>query len=141
MIPTNFEHIQCKFKMKRLIIYLLGILFIFVLVLQCNGNIPLTKKNIAGLYINKNFDNKICCIETPHKPDSLKLNQDGTLSSNFFGVGTYKINQGIFETEIELHYENKNGKAGFYTYMVNRLFTNPKIIMNSDTNHYFEKID
>ena len=91
------------------------------------------------MYINKNYEKQICCIESPHKPDSLILKSDGTLSSNFFGIGTYKINYGILETGIELHYENKNGKAGHYTYFVNRLFEKPKIIMNSDTNHYFEK--
>ncbi len=98
------------------------------------------KSNIAGIYINKNYGKKICCIESPHKPDSLTLKIDGTLSSNFFGVGTYKVNYRLFETEIELHYENINGKAGYYTSFVNRLFEQPKIIMNSDTNHYFEKI-
>ncbi|WP_157814188.1 hypothetical protein [Olleya sp. Bg11-27] len=99
------------------------------------------KNNIAGIYLNKNYDKKICCIESPHKPDTLILKLDGTLSSNFFGIGTYKMNYGIFETEIELHYESENGKAGYYTYFVNRLFESPKIIMNSDTNHYFEKTE
>jgi hypothetical protein len=127
--------------MKRFVINFGGILFIVIFIFQCNGNIPIMKNNIAGMYINKNYEKKICCVESPHKPDSLILKPDGTLSSNFFGTGTYKINYGILETEIELHYENKNGKAGHYTYFVNRLFENPKIIMNSDTNHYFEKTE
>jgi hypothetical protein len=126
---------------KRITINISGILFIIIFILQCNGNIPLLKKNIAGSYINKNYQKKICCIESPHKPDTLILKIDGTLSSNYFGVGTYKVNYGIFENEIELHYENQYGKAGHYTYFVNRLFEQPKIIMNSDTNHYFEKAE
>ena len=127
--------------MKRIAIKISGILIVLIFILQCNGNIPLMKNDIAGIYINKNYQKKICCIESPHIPDTLALKLDRTLSSNFFGVGTYKVNYGIFETEIELHYENRNGKAGHYTYFVNRLFEQPKIIMSADTNHYFQKME
>ena len=125
--------------MKRLIIRIIGIIIIVIFILQCNGNIPMTENNVAGMYINKNYERKHCCVESPHKPDSLILKPDGTLSSNFFGIGTYKVNYGIVDTEIELNYENENGKRRHHTYFINRLFEKPKIIMNSDTNHYFEK--
>jgi len=127
--------------MKRFIIKIAGIIIIVIFILQCNGNIPMTENNVEGVYINKNYERKHCCVESPHKPDSLILKLDGTLSSNFFGIGTYKVKYGILETEIELNYENENGKRGHHTYFVNRLFEKPKIIMNSNTNHYFEKIE
>jgi hypothetical protein len=124
---------------KQLIIRIIGIIIIVIFILQCNGNIPMTKNYVAGMYINKNYEKKHCCVESPHKPDTLILKPDGTLSSNYFGIGTYKVDYRIVDIQIELNYENETGKHRDYTYFVNRIFEKPKIIMNSDTNHYFEK--
>ncbi len=94
--------------MKRIIFGLGIILFIGVCALRCD--IPMTKYSVVGTYANTNYGNKPCCIESPHKPDDLTLKSDGTFSSEFFGNGTYEVNYGIFNTEIELHYEDVMGK-------------------------------
>lgn len=125
--------------MRRVLFGFGVILFLGILMLRCN--IPMTKYSVIGTYANTNYNNEPCCIESPHKPDNLNLKSDGTFSSDFFGNGTYKVNYRILETEIELHYENINGKSGYYTYFSNKIFENPKIILNYDLNHYYEKTE
>jgi hypothetical protein len=123
--------------MKRIIIGLGVILLTGILILRCN--LPMTKNSVVGVYTNKNYGNKSCCVESPHKADTLILKSNGTFSSEFYGDGTYTVNYGILNSEIELHYEYEMGKAGYYTYFSNKFFEKPKIILNSDLNHYYEK--
>ena len=125
--------------MKRIIIGFGIILFIAILVLQCD--IPMTKYSVVGVYSNTNYGNKPCCVESPHKPDTLNLKSDGTFSSEFYGEGTYNVNYGILNSEIDLHYEYEMGKAGYYSYFSNKVFEKPKIILNYDLNHYYEKVE
>jgi hypothetical protein len=123
--------------MRRILIGIGIILFIGILVLQCN--VPMTKKSVVGTYVNTNYENKTCCLESPHKVDTLKLKSDGTFSSGYYGNGTYDINTGLLNTEIDLHYKYEFGNAGYYTSFNNKIFERPKIMLNSDLNHYYEK--
>ena len=123
--------------MRRILIGIGIILFIGILVLRCN--VPMTKKTVVGTYLNTNYENKTCCLESPHKADTLKLKSDGTFSSGYYGNGTYVINFGVLNTGIDLHYEYEFGKAGYYTNFTNKMFEQPKIMLNSDLNHYYEK--
>ncbi|PKB42503.1 hypothetical protein AX016_0670 [Cellulophaga sp. RHA19] len=101
----------------------------------------MTKNSVVGIYGNTNYGNEPCCVESPHKADTLNLKSDGTFSSEFYGEGTYDVNYGILNSEIELHYEYEMGKAGYYTYFSNKVFEQPKIILNYDLNHYYEKVE
>ena len=125
--------------MKRTIFGIGIILIIGFLVLLCN--IPMTKNSVVGIYANTNYGNEPCCVETPHKADTLNLKSDGTFSSEFYGEGNYNVNYGILNSEIELHYDYEMGKAGYYTYFSNKIFEKPKIILNYDLNHYYEKVE
>nr|WP_298995181.1 hypothetical protein [uncultured Polaribacter sp.] len=125
--------------MRRILFGIGIILFIGILVLRCD--IPMTKYSVVGIYANTNYGNEPCCVETPHKADTLNLKSDGTFSSEFYGEGTYDVNYGILNSEIELHYEYEMGKAGYYTYFSNKIFEKPKIILNYDLNHYYEKVE
>ncbi|MWW26821.1 hypothetical protein [Flavobacteriaceae] len=125
--------------MKRILFGIGIILIVGILILRCN--IPMTKNSVVGIYANTNYRNEPCCVETPHKADTLNLKSDGTFSSEFYGDGTYDVNYGLLNSEIELHYEYEMGKAGYHTYFSNKIFEKPKIILNYDLNHYYEKVE
>jgi len=101
----------------------------------------MSKSSVVGVYANTNYGNEPCCLESPHKADTLTLKSDGTFSSEFYGNGTYNVNYGILNSEIELHYDYEMGKAGYYTSFSNKIFERPKIILNYDLKHYYEKTE
>ena len=125
--------------MRRILFEIGIILFIGLLVLQCD--IPMTKNNVVGVYANTNFGNETCCLESPHIADTLQLKSDGTFTSGYYGNGTYKVNYGILTTEIDWTYDYEFEKAGYSTYFSNKIYEKPKIIMNYDLNHYYEKVE
>lgn len=125
--------------MNRTILGIGIILFIGILLLRFD--IPMTKISVVGTYTNTNYGNKHCCLESPHKADTLILKSDGTFSSEFYGNGTYNLNYGLLKTEIDLHYQYEMGRAGYYTSFNNKMFERSKIILNSDLNHSYEKIE
>ena len=125
--------------MKRILIGF-GIIFtIGILILRCD--FPMTKNSVVGVYANTNYGNKSCCVESPHKADTLNLKSNGTFTSEFYGNGTYEVSYGILTTEIDWTYEYEYGQAGHSTYFSNRIFEKPKIILNYDLNHYYEKVE
>ncbi len=119
--------------MKR-ILFLIGIGILVLL-----SDIPMTKNSVVGTYVNTNYKNERCCPEAPHVADTLILKSDGTFSSGYYGKGTYKVHYGIF-TKIDWTYDYEIGKAIFSTNFTNKIFEKPKIILNYDLNHYYEKI-
>ena len=78
-------------------------------------------------------------METPHIPDTLRLNSDYTFSSGYYGNGKYKLEKGFLSTNIYWSYEDEWGKGGVSTYFSNKIYEKPKIILNYDLNHYYEK--
>ncbi|WP_343799282.1 hypothetical protein [Gaetbulibacter jejuensis] len=125
--------------MKRILFGIGIILFIGILILRCD--IPMSKSSVVGVYANTNYGNEPCCLESPQKADTLTLKSDGTFSSGYYGNGTYKVSYGILTTEIDLTYEYEMGKAGHSTYFSNKIYEKPKIILNYDLNHYYEKVE
>lgn len=97
---------------------------------------PLTKDKIIGTYINTNFNNQPCCVEAPHEIDTLTLKSDFTYSSNFYGTGMYELNG----SNISWTYTYEMGNAGYSSYVTNKLFEEPRIILNYKLNHYYKKI-
>ena len=47
----------------------------------------------------------------------------------------------LSRSEIELHYTDFGQTSVYKTYFSNGIFENPKIILNADSNHYYEKLD
>lgn len=125
--------------MRRILFGIGIILFIGLLVLRCD--IPMTKNNVVGVYVNTNYGNEPCCLGSPHIADTLQLKSDGTFTSGYYGNGTYKVNYGILTTEIDWTYEYEFGKAGYSTYFSNEIYEKPKIILNYDLNHYYKKVE
>jgi hypothetical protein len=123
--------------MKRILIGIGTILFIGILILRCN--LPMKKSNVIGVYVST--ESEAFLAEVPHKSDTLILKSDGTFSSGFYGTGTYNVDYGILKTEIVWNYDYEMGKAGHQTYFSNKIYENPKIVLNSDLNHYYEKTD
>ena len=102
--------------------------------------VPMTNNSVIGKYANTNYGNQLCCMNSPHKPDTLVLKSDNTFTSAFYGTGTYKIVYGTFKTQIEWTYDYKIDSIIIDTYFENNAFGNTKIILNADMNHYYEKI-
>ena len=125
--------------MERIIFGIGIMLIIGILILRCD--IPMTKNSVVGIYANTNYGNEPCCMESPHKADTLNLKSDGTFSSGYYGNGTYKVSYGILTTEIDWTYEYEFGKAVHSAYFSNKIFEKPKIILNYDLNHYYEKVE
>lgn len=125
-----------NFMKKTFLVFVI----ILVVMLILNINFPLKKQDICGKYINKNFDNPVCCVEAPHMADTLTLYENKTFESHFYGVGTYKLYNGI-NPEIELYYKDFDQSAVYKTYFSNEVFENPKIMLNADLNHYYEKLN
>ena len=125
--------------MKRIVFGIGIILCVGLLILRCD--IPMTKNSVVGVYANTNFRNRPCCLESPHKADTLKLKSDGTFTSGYYGSGTYKVSYGILTTEIDWTYEYEFGKATHSTYFRNKIFEKPKIVLNYDLNHYYKKVN
>ncbi|MEJ5103747.1 hypothetical protein [Chryseobacterium sp. MYb328] len=123
-------------KKTLLIFTVLGIACMIIF----NIDFPLNDQSIYGKYLNKNFDNLTCCVEAPHVADTLILYRNGTFKSKFYSVGTYHIENGI-NPEIELHYKELDKPAIYKTYFSNKIFRKPRIILNADLNHYYEKLD
>lgn len=122
----------------RKVIY--GIVIFLITIIAFNIDYPLSDSEISGQYVNTNYQNKPCCVEAPHVSDTLELFSDNTFISGFYGRGTYKIYRGL-STKIILTYDYEMGKGSYYTSFTNEIFEKPRIILNSDTNHYYEKID
>jgi hypothetical protein len=121
--------------MKKVLIFLIfGIFLIIILTM----NFPLRERSMYGKYINTNYGSPICCVESPHQPDTLILFRNGTFKSNFYGKGTFTVNNGINPT-IELRYPEFGKSARFKTYFSNIIFENPKIVLNTDMNHFYTK--
>jgi hypothetical protein len=117
--------------MNKIVVGFFAILFLLLIVFYYD--FPLTKTKIVGTYINTNYENEPCCMEAPHQPDTLTLNSDYTFTSNFYGQGTYTTNG------LDIHWKYQMGQAGFHTSFSNKLFEEPRIILNYDFNHHYKK--
>ena len=119
---------------KATLVLIFTFIGIFVLM---KINFPLKKEKIVGKYINMNFENKNCCVEAPHKADTLILYSDGGYKSDFYGNGKYNFKENI----LEINYDYDNGKAQYKAIISNKLFQKPRIELNYKLNHYYEKIE
>lgn len=122
----------------KLVLKLFAVMILVVIIFTIDY--PLKKKTLYGIYVNTNYENPICCVEAPHEPDTLILHSNGDFESRFFGTGQFEISNGI-SSRIELHYKSFGQSASFNTYFSNKLFEKSKIILNSDMNHVYTKIN
>ena len=123
--------------MKKRLIFILIIGFLITRVLIKWIELPFEKEDICGKYININYERKHCCVEAPHKADTLILKENGEFYSSFYGRGVYIIKMNYPFSTIELRAKDIN----FHTSFENKLFENIRIVLNPDNNHSYEKID
>ncbi|WP_442587049.1 hypothetical protein ACSBL2_13465 [Pedobacter sp. AW31-3R] len=124
--------------MKRNGIIAVSLVGVFFIVFHWYNNF-FSKESLAGEYINKNYNYEGMLTEIPYQPDTLRLYKNNSFTSSFFGNGNYKLKYDIMGTKIELIYDYEFGKAG-YTTIITRLYgVNPKVILNKEKDHYFEK--
>lgn len=106
----------------------------------------LGKDDIVGTYVNTNYDKPHCCVEAPHEPDTLILKSDFTYFSDYYGKGTYELNglniSWTYCIDSVEGYNVQMGEAGYSTHISNKLFEEPRIILNSlpQLEHYYRKI-
>ena len=118
----------------------IGILLV-VGVLFLKGDLPMTRASVIGTYFNTNYENERCCVASPHRPDTLILKEDGTFSSDYYGNGTYEVSYGFLSTEIDWTYDYEIGKGYYSTQFSNKINERPRIMLNYDMNHYYEKME
>ena len=95
---------------------------------------------LTGTYANTNFEYEPFVAETPYGQDTITLNSDKTFSSTFWGDGQYEINYSLSGTELRLSYNDDLGKAGLITNIERGFFSQPRIVLFRDQNHYMGKI-
>ncbi len=126
--------------MKRKPIFI-SITIIVVITISYAYNNFFTEKMIEGPYINRNYNNSSNKVEIPHVADTLVLLKNNQFSSGFWGKGSYRIIYSVRGTEIQLTYNYEFGKAGFRAFIKRLYFGKPKIILDHDQNHYYEKLN
>ena len=100
-----------------------------------------SKSTIIGIYVNTNYNYQPFLVEIPYVADTLKLLSNNQFESNFWGKGNYILLYKASGTEIELFYKYEFGKAAYQTSISRINWGNPKIILNKDKGHYYEKIE
>jgi hypothetical protein len=95
--------------------------------------------SLDGSYINVNYEDA-WLAETPSSIDTLRLFEDGTFRSNYWGDGTYKTKWKLRGGTLELSYDR--GSAGYDLVLSRELwFGKPKFIVSRDLNYHYKKID
>lgn len=142
--------------MSRIIV-IISVLVLSFLLFYCNNHI--TSNAIAGQYINKNYRYPALLPDIPYENDTLVLLKNNTFSSSYYGEGSYFLSYSNLNTYIIFQYEcsvdsflyidlptdtainkNKAMQASFKAEVIRTMFGKPKIILNKDQNHYYEKL-
>ena len=122
--------------LKKVIKNLPLILVIVYLIFQFN--FPMADKKIIGKYV-KSESGAPSLKSVTNLPDTIELFSNGTYSSGYYGNGTYEIDKGLIKTKISWKFNNNEDT--FPAYFTNKLFQNPKIMLNKNVNRYYEKIN
>ncbi|MGZ3767277.1 MAG: hypothetical protein ACXVA2_21620 [Mucilaginibacter sp.] len=120
---------------------LAGIILAAIFLLSYSYNNFFSKGMLVGQYVNRNYNYQPNLPEVPNVADTLTLLKNGQFESQYWGKGSYTISHTIAGTEIELIYDYEFGKAGYDTTVKRLDFGNPKIILDRDHDHYYEKLE
>lgn len=111
-----------------------------LIISYCYNNF-LTKSTIVGKYVNRNYNYKPFLVEIPYVADTLTLLNSDQFESTYWGKGSYSITRDVGGTHIDLKYNYEFGKAGYNTSISRPNWGSPKIILDRDRNHFYEKTD
>ncbi len=87
---------------------------------------------IVGEYISSNIDESAHISGIPKNGDILVLYKDGSYSSDFYGIGEYRLKQKLKGTEIQLLYHYEFGKAQFRANLSRSISGKPLIHLSDD---------
>ena len=94
---------------------------------------------LIGNYENTNYEYGPFVAELPYGNDIITLNVDNSFSSTYWGNGQYDIEYSISGTQINLSYNYEFGQAGFHSQIERHFFSEPRIILMRDMNHFMRK--
>lgn len=126
--------------MRRISIFGIGALLIGLIIGYCYNNF-LSPNAIIGKYANKNFNHSHFLAEIPYVTDKLVLFRNNRFESTYWGKGSYHITYSLQGTKIQLKYKYSFGLAGYKASIERLNWGTPKIILDRDRNHYYEKIE
>ena len=96
---------------------------------------------LEGSYVNTNYEYGPFVAEMPYGQDSIHLDSDMSFSSTCWGNGQYEIEYSLKGTKLDFSYTYALGTAGIQTYIERRFFSQPRIMIVRDMNHYMRKIE
>ncbi|OYQ51257.1 hypothetical protein [Flavobacterium aurantiibacter] len=95
----------------------------------------------VGLYVLRNYAGNIEG-EVPKNSDTLKIYPNFKFESSYYGKGSYKIKKEVLEEAIQFIYKYEFGLAGIEMRVErNFLTSNVKLIVSTDQEIYYERID
>ena len=97
--------------------------------------------SVVGTYINTNYQYPQHIAEIPKGPDTLHLYEDGTFQSGYWGTGTYKLDDELFKTEVELLYEYSFGIAGITLPVTTGSDGRVRLMLNDAHDHCYLKVE
>ena len=98
----------------------------------------LSENMISGTYVS---NNKQSLIDGPNFGDTLKIYSNNRFESQTWGNGNYKLSYSGKGTIITLKYKYEFGNAVYQTYINRSFFSKPRIVLDFDSEYYFEKVD
>lgn len=93
-------------------------------------------KDVAGVYVNINFDYEPFLAEIPYSSDTLILKNDYSFKSGYFGEGNFELG----EDRLKLIYSYEYGTATYEAPIESDLHGNIKIILFRLEDHHYKKI-
>ena len=135
---ASIRHAKCESVMKRQILWMIPVLLVVGLIIK-NWSWSVTEDQLVGTYINTNYSQTKCCVEAPHEPDTLRLMADGTMTSGFYGTGTWELKRG--GSAVEWHYPYEYGTAGYSASIDNEIGQPIRLILNWDWDHHYKKVE
>lgn len=123
-------------KMRISIKLLLGVLFVVLFLVFLSLRL-LTYSMLIGEYSFTYYKCDNSLVETPKRDDTLILKEDNKFSSQYWGNGDYRINHGLFSTQIIL--VSSGGTSEFQTKIKKVGLKKIVILLDDVCNQYYVK--
>ena len=131
-------HAECASIMNRKILWAIPVLLVVGLIIK-NWSWSVSREDVIGTYVNTNYSHVPCCVEAPHEPDTLRLLSNGTMSSGFYGKGTWELDSQ--DNSVDWSYPYEHGMAGYSAGIDNRLGEPLKLTLEYNWGHHYRKTE
>ncbi|HNU55538.1 MAG TPA: hypothetical protein PKN30_03040 [Flavobacteriales bacterium] len=136
--------------MNRKILWAIPVLLVVGLIIM-NWSWSVSREDVIGTYVNTSFSHVPCCVEAPHRPDTLRLFADGTMISGFYSKGTWELESdgnGVdwsYPCEYRTGYADGNrlvqSMCGYSAVIDNMIGQPIKLILELDWDHHYRKVE